>query len=211
MALLPQSSPLLPSPLGDSPCPSSAPLPSLCPNPCGEHASHPVGTQGPSSLYSRSADRENASLLCLHRGYWSVRGREELPYFSRRLAASSAERWSWAMALLWGCLALKPTMSHKSKSLTVPVPHWPGSPCAQVCTDVFSWQVQPAQAWPVQHISQQFHHVFSPSWPGTWQAQTAPTEQHEPILNPATRCTWRQVSRRPGSTQLTPSRFTVST
>lgn len=40
MALLPRSSLLLPSPLGDYSFPSSAPLPSLCPNPCGEHASH---------------------------------------------------------------------------------------------------------------------------------------------------------------------------
>lgn len=213
MALLPRSSLLLPSPLGDSSCPSSAPLPSLCPNPCGEHTSHlsPCGdTRALSPVQQVSRQRKH--ILAMFAQRILVCGRQgRVALFLTQAGCQLCREMVRAMALLWGCLALKPTVSHGSNRPAAPVPHCLGSSCAQVCTDAFSWQVQRAQAWPVQHFSQQFHHVFSLSWPGTRQAQTAPTEQQEPILNSATRCTWRQVSIRPGSTQLTPSRVTVST
>lgn len=213
MALLPRSCLLLPSPLGDSCCPSSAPLPSLCPNPCGEHASHLSPCGGIRAfLPVQQGSRQRKHILATFAQRILVCGRQgRVALLLTEAGCQLCREMVRAMALLWGCLALKPTVSHESKRPTVAVPHWLGSSCAQVCTDVFSWQVQPAQAWPVQHISQQFHHVFSPSWPGTWQAQAAPTEQHEPILNSATRCTWRQVSMRPRSIQLTASRFAVST
>lgn len=150
MTLLPWSSLLLPSPLGVSSFRSSAPLPSLCPNPMGStlltyhlvHRCTDEGTWAFISVQQVGRQKENASLLCLHGGR---KGRAAL--FLTQAGCQLCREMVRAVASCWGWLALKPTMSHKNKRPAVPAPRWLGSWCAQVCTDVFSWQVQPTQAW----------------------------------------------------------------
>lgn len=106
-----------------------------------------VGAQGAPPLYSRGADRKK-HILAVFAQRVSVCGRKScLISQAGWLPALQGDGQGYGLAL--GLAGSKPTVSHKNRTPAVPVPLWLGSSGAQLCTDVFSWQAQPAQAWPL--------------------------------------------------------------
>lgn len=189
--------------LGGSSFPSST---LLCPHACGECASRLSPCRGTrvSWHHPHTAGQPvevHPDGWCLHRAM-SVGEREELPISHSDQLMAAVVR---AMVLCWGCLALKPIVSHENKRPAVPTPHVPG----------VTWMFPPIPLRCCLHIPQQCHRAFCPSPPGTRRAQTAPVEQHEPSLEFSaahrTCCAWRQFALRSESIQLTPSGFVTST
>lgn len=148
MALLPQSSLLLPSPLGNSSSAPQLPCGHSVPIPVGSTllTHHPVGAQGASSLYKRPAGRKKTHpcCVCTDIHLWEE-GKSCLISHAGWLPALQRDGQGYGLVLgLAGSETHREPQEEKSCS---PCSSLAWQLCAQVCTDVFSWQVPPARAW----------------------------------------------------------------
>lgn len=131
--------------------------PPVCPHPCGERASRlsPRGRMRGSRHRPRMAGQPAERKRILMVFVWKIlvgRRKGRVALFLTRAGCQLCKKMATvvrAVVLRQGWLALKPNVSHENKRPAVPAPRWPSGLSAQVCMDVLSQKVQPAQALPM--------------------------------------------------------------
>lgn len=130
--------------------------PPVCPHPCGERACRlsPRGRIRGSRHRPRMAGHPAERKRILTVFAWRIlvgRRKGRVALFLTRASCQLCKKMATvvrAMVLCQGRLALKPSVSHENKRPAVPAPHRPSGLSAQICMDVLSQKVQPAQALP---------------------------------------------------------------